>query len=100
MIKWWISEGILLISTWIDKSSTLEWVSFANSTSTCPILNDLGKDFNFEGSEASCNLHGNPPAFWLKSSGGALTASLMLLGPMRPIIILTFYMNPLIVDYL
>ena len=83
MVKWWISEGIPLISTWIDKSSTLEWVSFANSTSTCPILNDLGKDFNFEGSEASCNLHGNPPAFWLKSSGGALTASLMLLGPMR-----------------
>ena len=83
MIKWWISEGILLISTWIDKSSTLEWVSFANSTSTCPILGDLGKDLNFEDSGASCNLDGNPPVFWLKSSGGALTASLMLLGPMR-----------------
>ena len=76
-------EGILLISTRLDKFSTLEWVSFANSTSTGPIPGDLREDFNFEDSEASCNLDGNPPVFWLKSSGGALTASLMLLGPMR-----------------
>ena len=71
MIKWWISEINLLISTWIDKSSTLEWVTFANSTSTCPNPGDLGKASNFEDSKASCNLDGNPPVFWIKSSGGA-----------------------------
>ena len=78
-------EEILLISTRIDKFSTLEWVSFANSTSTGPIpgVSVSGEDFNFEDSDASCNLDENPPVFWLKSSGGALTASLMLLGPMR-----------------
>ena len=77
MIKWWILEGILLISTWIDKSSTLEWVSFENSTSTCPILGDLGKDFNFQDYNALCNLDGNPPVFWVKSTKEAMAASLM-----------------------